>query len=501
MKTPRLPYGWLWIGIVLLAGTSALVTRDRWWPAAQSFVQSAISGQKVKPAIEAHDHDAAGGDAHDHGAHAAGHDEADSLELSAQARGNIGLTPEYLRPVTFQTFYRTITVPAIVAERPGRTRVQVSTPMAGVITHVHAVQGEAVAPGTLLFQIRITAEALVATQTDLLKSVGDIDVENREIARLTKATESGAIAQKSLLERQYAKEKLEVQLGAQRESLRLQGLSERQIEDITKSRKLLSELQIVAPSPDDHSHEELKLTDVPVRSVTYRQTKSIGTPPEANVAVDTPIILQEVRVHKGQTVAAGETLAVMADYSELYIEGQAFEQDLKLLAAAAEQGWKVTARIEEAGNQSTTIEGLDLVYSANEIHADSRTLPFFVRLPNTIARRTKSADGQTFVNWTYRLGQRLQLQIPVEEWKERLVLPVDAVAREGVDYFVFQQNGDHFDRVAVKVDYRDQTAVVVANDGTLFPGDIVALRGAHQMQMALKNKSGGGADPHAGHNH
>jgi hypothetical protein len=35
----------------------------------------------------------------------------------------------------------------------------------------------------------------------------------------------------------------------------------------------------------------------------------------------------------------------------------------------------------------------------------------------------------------------------------------------------------------------------------LFPGDVVAQRGAHQMQMALKNKSGGGVDPHAGHNH
>ena len=43
--------------------------------------------------------------------------------------------------------------------------------------------------------------------------------------------------------------------------------------------------------------------------------------------------------------------------------------------------------------------------------------------------------------------------------------------------------------------------VVIENDGSLFPGDVVAKRGAHQLQMALKNKSGGGVDPHAGHNH
>ena len=51
------------------------------------------------------------------------------------------------------------------------------------------------------FELRITAEELVSTQTDLLRTVGELDVENREIARLSKATESGAISQKTLLER------------------------------------------------------------------------------------------------------------------------------------------------------------------------------------------------------------------------------------------------------------------------------------------------------------
>jgi hypothetical protein len=93
------------------------------------------------------------------------------------------------------------------------------------------------------------------------------------------------------------------------------------------------------------------------------------------------------------------------------------------------------------------------------------------------------------------------LQVPVESWSDQIVLPIDAVVREGVDSFVFQQNGDHFDRIAVHEKYRDQTSVVIENDGAIYPGDVVALRGAHQMQMALKNKAGGGIDPHAGHSH
>lgn len=95
----------------------------------------------------------------------------------------------------------------------------------------------------------------------------------------------------------------------------------------------------------------------------------------------------------------------------------------------------------------------------------------------------------------------MQIQLPVEEWKERIVLPATAVAQDGIEAFVFRANGDHFDREAVHVEYRDPRFVVIANDGTLFPGDRVAMKAAQQLQLAIKNKSGGGIDPHAGHNH
>ena len=481
-------------------------TRSIWWKPGQNWVRATITGKQKEPSLDSHV-SAGGEDAHAH----EGHDDATSLELSAQAQGNIGLTPEYLQPIKLETFRRTITVPAMIVDRPGRTRVEISTPMAGVITHVHAVQGEAVKPGTLLFELRITAEELVSTQTDLLKSVGDLDVENREITRLTKATASGAISEKTLLERQYAKEKLEVLMNAQREALRLRGLSERQIDDIATKRRLLRDLQIVAPSVDSHGAEELKLSRGGYTPASFIQLDSAEQQNGVQEADDdhaaspagssAPLMLQEVLVHKGETVAAGTTLAVLADYSELYIEGRAFEQDAELLARCAEHGWKVAASFEKPGHQFTRIENLDLIYSASEIDSESRSLSFFVRLLNEVARETPSPNGQLFLDWKYRPGQRLQLLVPVEEWVDQIVLPVEAIAREGAESFVFQQNGDHFDRVAVQVTYRDATHVVLKSDGSIFPGDVVAQRGAHQMQMALKNKSGGGADPHAGHNH
>jgi hypothetical protein len=95
----------------------------------------------------------------------------------------------------------------------------------------------------------------------------------------------------------------------------------------------------------------------------------------------------------------------------------------------------------------------------------------------------------------------MELRVPVELWTDRIVLPVSAVVDEGAESFVYERNGDHFDRVAVHVEYRDQTSAVIANDGAIKLGKVVAGKGAYQMHLALKNKAGGGVDPHAGHNH
>jgi multidrug efflux pump subunit AcrA (membrane-fusion protein) len=240
----------------------------------------------------------------------------------------------------------------------------------------------------------------------------------------------------------------------------------------------------------------VSLTATNIGTVPFDESKN-----PTDVEGSTPLILQEVLVHKGETIAAGTTLAVLADYSELYIQGNAFEQDVEMLSQSGQRNWKITALFEGAGNSEQQVENLDLVYSASDIDVESRSLSFFVRLPNEVAREMPSPNGQKFLDWKYRPGQRVQLRVPVEEWTEQIVVPVEAIAREGAESFVFQQNGKHFDRVPVHVKYRDSSHAVIASDGSLFPGDVVAQRGAHQMLMALKNKSGGGVDPHAGHNH
>ncbi len=408
---------------------------------------------------------------HDH----AGHSDANSLELSESAKKNLGLTEEYLQAIELKNYQQIITVPAIIADKPGRTRTSISAAMTGIVTHVHVATGEAVEAGDLILEMRLTHEDLVTAQKDYLQSLGDRDIELKEIARIEGVVNLGAISSKQLLERQYSRDKLESLIRSQRESLRLHGLTEDQIAIIDSQRRLLAEIRVYAPTHDGHPEDD------------RQQTRHL-------------LVLQDLQVQKGQSVNAGETLCVLGDYAELLAEGQAFETEASQVATAKQEGRSVSAILNSNG-KIEKIENLPLSWINNEIDPATRTLKFYVGLKNELMEDKLGADGNRYIAWKYRVGQRMELGIPIAEWTEQIVLPVDAVVREGIDSFVFQQNGDHFDRVPVHEKHRDQTHVVVENDGALFPGDVVALRGAHQMQMALKSKSGSGIDPHAGHSH
>ena len=464
-----------------------------------------------------HNHASQGLDAHAD-AHAHGSSSANSLAVSETARKNLGLTDEFLQPIELHAFTRTLSVPSIIVDSPGRTRLPVSAPMTGIVTHVHAVTGEAIKPGDLILEMRLTHEDVVTAQKEYLQTLGDRDIELKQIARIEGLAYAGALSNKTLLDRQFTRDKLESHLSSQREALRLHGLSDNQISAIDKDRRLLTEIQIVAPHPDDHAEEELHLSGQ--HSPLLSQTAGSSEPNRFRVASadasrnalhnalqthsandDSHIlVLQDLHAQKGQIVNAGDSLCVLADYKELMIEGQAFENDANVIATAKLANWPIAALIGE-NSEATRIENLEVSRVDNEIDPATRTLKFYVSLHNELIEEKPTPEGQRHVTWKYRTGQRLQMLLPVEHWTEQIVLPVDAVVREGIESYLFQENGDHFERVSVHELYRDQTHVVIANDGTIYPGDVVALRGAYQMQMALKNQSGGGIDPHAGHNH
>ncbi len=180
---------------------------------------------------------------HDHDTSGLGRDAASAnhrIDLSEQAQQNIGLATIDLEPGTFS---RTITVPGIVTEKPGHSDVEVTAPIAGVITQVYPLRGETVEPNDPLFRLRLTHEEIVQAQTELLKTTEELDVIAREIARLEKITE-GAVPGRNLLERKYDQQKLEAVQRAQLQAMVLHGLAEEQVKDILKERRLLKEVLI-----------------------------------------------------------------------------------------------------------------------------------------------------------------------------------------------------------------------------------------------------------------
>lgn len=460
----------------------ALTTFDRAWPT-HTEDDGHDHGKEAPGA-----HDEAGDDhaGHDHSTHSDGdedehadmgkadsnhvHDETAAIKLSKQARGNIGLRTAR---VELKPFERTITVPGIVVERPGWSVLEVTAPMTGVVTRTYPIQGEAVEPDQPLFEVRLTHEDLLQVQTEFLRTLEELDVTGREVARLEKVTADGAIAGKTLLERKYEQQKQEAALRAQRQALLLHGLSPDQVDKIVASRTLLQSLTIRAP-----------LREAAGTSETH------------------PLQVQQLRVSQGKYVNAGDTLCTLVDYGELYIEGRAFEQDIRAINQAAASGAKVAAVLGSKSNaDEETLQGLGILYLSDKVDSQSRAFHFYVQLPNRVLREDKTRGGSRFVYWQFKPGQRTQLRVPVEQWKDRIVLPVEAVAQEGAEAYVFEANDDHFDRRPVHVEYRDQEWVVIANDGALKVGTTVAASAAHQVQLALKAKSGGGVDPHAGHNH
>jgi len=383
---------------------------------------------------------------------------------------NIGLGVPHL--VKLQSFTKSISVPGMIVERPGRSTVAITAPMTGVITRIYAIEGEAVEPGAKLFDARLTHEELVQLQADLLKTAEELDVVGREIKRIEDLIKQQALPGRQLLERQYEQQKLQAALRAQRQALMLHGLANDQVDAIQQNRKLLQNLTVTVPASDEG-----------------------GMSPAGTI-----FQVQSLKVNQGQHVNAGDTLAVLADHAELFIKGEAFERDLKATSTAADKEAAISASLDTEGGKPDVISNLRVLYLAAMVDPNTRTLDFYVTLPNEKLRETQ-VDAHRFITWRYRPGQRVQLEIPVETWPGRIVLPVEAVAQDGVESYVFIPKGNRFVRRSVQVEYRDSTSVVIAGEGSLVPGDLVMPTGAKQLQLALKNKAGGGVDPHAEHDH
>lgn len=439
-----------------------------------------------------------------------------SLALTARARKSLAIRSQRIRPSTFTKF---IEVPGVITSWPGRTHISVTSPLTGVINAIYIARGELVVPGKRMFSLRLTHQDLVKTQEQFLAQLGQLDVEEKEIARLTEVAKSGAIAGKTLITRKYERDKLIASVEAAKQAILLHGLSEGQISQIQRTRKLIRE--VVVTAPHIHADSSLHFDDfssepgsqkIPTLRPDFSQPLSSTDRTPAKFAstvqpaphpqhVDANLLVTALEISRGQAVEAGKTLAELSDYETLLIEGHAFQSDGLALRNAAQSQTKVQAILDSSSSQADILDGLKVTYIGNEVGKDTRALPFYLELPNEIERSEKRDDA-TYVSWKFKPGQRLRIRLPVTEIEDVYVVPIEAVVDEGVNHYVFLDHGVHADRVNVHIVARDNRQVAIANDGQIRRmNNRVVISSANQLQMAVKSQGGDKIDPHAGHSH
>ena len=114
----------------------------------------------------------------------------------------------------------------------------------------------------------------------------------------------------------------------------------------------------------------------------------------------------------------------------------------------------------------------------------TRTFPFYAALANEA--KPYERDGKTYLAWRYRPGRQVRLRIPTGTLPKVIVLPTDAIVREGPDAFVFRQNGEVFDRKPVVIVAEDRLNVAIAPGNGIEAGVSVLRNNAAAVNRALK---------------
>lgn len=392
---------------------------------------------------------------------------ADRVVLTDLAITNLGITAQ---PLQATTYWKTIVVPGMVVDRPGQSDRSIVSPVMGVVQAIHHLPGESVTPGQSLFTLKLLSETLHQAQSELYKTQQSIKLAEAQRERYSQA--GNAIPEVRLVDINQQITRLEIAVRAARQELITRGFTIEQIDGVAEG-KFVKEMQAVVPP-----FSGMKPASQPLK----------GT----NDAGDTEHYeIQELKAELGQQVQAGQLLCTLANHHYLAIEGHAFRDETPLLERTVKENWPVEVDFQEPEGSGwpATTQTFHIKYLANTIDPVNRTFAF--RLPLTNESRTVKLGDTTQTLWRFRPGQKLRLQVRIEELKNVWVVPKDAITRDGIESYLFTQNVNTFVRMPVKVLLQDRQKVILAADGTTPAGIYVAQSAAAQLNRMLKSNSSG----------
>ena len=501
-----------YLAIIVATGMLLFFTQHTWLPMVQK--QFGGSSAAVSRDDHTHDHEDDSHSGHDHSGHDhsghdhSGHDHsghshsghshaghshssadeqlaADStVELSEQAKRNLKLSSKRAFP---QNFWKRIVIPGEIIDRPGLSDRSLTSPISGVITHVHVQQGDIVKPGDRIATVRLVSGYLQQAQSDLFKAVRETEIASKEIDRIQAMVDRGIVPEKRVIMLQQEIERQRSQIDATYQDLITRGFSDQQVAD-AKQGKFLTSLDIRAPVEIEIAESRTNDTSDNLGSGSTLKLNSTEQANSENQFFE----IQKLVCELGHQIQPGEQIAVLSDHQHLYVRGHAFKREAANLERVMEKGWSVDVEFVEDVpenwpklNQRYKVRNL-----SNEVDPDSRTFDFFIPMENQ--SRIYEGDDRTSVVWRFRPGQRVRLQVPVSKIENALVLPAASVVRDGAEIYAFQEVGKYYRRFPVHVIYQDRKNVVLANDGSLPIGAAVAQGSAASLNRVLKSQTNEG---------
>lgn len=414
------------------------------------------------------------------------------VEITETAQDSLGLK---VRRADIKPYEASYELPAMVEELPGVDSIAMAARLEGLVTRIHIGEGESVRSGDLIFEMELTGESVATTQSNLLLAIQKVANVQQELDRLAPLAQTGGIAGKRILDLTYEKNQLNAEIETRQQELLLRGLTESQIETISKEKKLIRRVEIRVP-------ENL-------------------IPPQINwTASDSPsFIVEKIRLKVGGMAAVGQTLCDLAFHETLVVKGHAFEKDLPVLREILNDKKTLTTSIG-SGQNETLVENCTIAFISNHADLVTNTFPFYVYLNNQ--RSTLSGvsgnDSNRLITWKWKPGQRAHIRIPSVSFEGQIVLPRAAVAEDGASRVVFvwkgqaqhdheeeEEDPDHahehadlFEPLEVKVVYMDEDVFVVSPSGNLEPGTRIAFNNANHLMFSMQT---GGGGHHHGHSH
>lgn len=438
----------------------------------------------------------------------AGHGGSSIVEVLEATMENMNLQ---IGKFEVRDYYRRIRIPAQVVERIPQSRRSISTPIGGRVSKVFIASGQAIRPGAQLFELRITDEKVSESQVRLLSLLTESGVLNKQLDRLNPLVERGVVARKRILELEFQVAKIEEQKSALIQELAIRGMTPQQIEHLVENKQLVQKIIVYAPDIDSGGQPVTVAMDADASTRSQVSPVSLQIPATPTDTVDDQYFtVESIFALEGTNLEMGQNLCELTHHRQLLLKGFAFESDVEMISQANERGWRFSAQFGES-NSGFCREGLKLYLIENHVDDQSQTFPIFVEINNEILSKNTDSLDRTYVNWRFKPGQRAHLEVPVEKWENQVVVPLPALVREGIEAFVFlkishtheslEGTVHEFQKVPVQVLHTDQRHAVLKKDVRLDTYEEYALDQAYQLNLALKQAAGSGADPHAGHSH